>query len=221
MQFQSMEQYANGMSAAEIRAQTRRDAQSSATRTEIVEAARRLMLERGYSPTSIGAIAHEAGVSVQTIYNSVGNKASLLSAVIDRTATDSDAPDLVPEAMRKRVTGARNATEIIRMLVDWLIEVNERTAKVYRVISQAAAVDADVAELEQRRATQRLHHFGEAASALRERHGLRSGLSDYEAAAAIWAIGHPQVYQALVADLGWSTEAYREWLDKTLIGALS
>ena len=209
------------MSFAESRAQTRRDVQASATRTEIVEAAGRLMLERGSVSTLIGAIANAAGVAVQTIYNSVGNKSDVLSAVLDRAAAGADGPSLVSEVMRKRVAGGRNATEIIRILVDWFIEVNERTAMVHRVISQAAAVDAEVAALEQRRAIQRLHHFGEAASALRARHGLRSGLSDYEAAASIWAIGHPQVYQALVVDLGWSIDAYREWLDKTLSGALS
>lgn len=186
-----------------------------------MEAARRLMLERGYVPTSISAIADEASVAVQTIYNSVGNKADLLSAVLDLAAAGPDAPARVPDVMRGRVAGARNATEIIRILADWFVEVHERTASVFRVISQAAAVDPDVAKRELRRAAQRLHTYGEAAAALRERHGLRSGLSDHEAAAAIWALGHPQVYQSLVVDLGWSVETYREWLGKTLRGALS
>ena len=43
----------------------------------IVEAASRLFLESGYHATSIGQIATEAGVAVQTIYNTIGSKRDL------------------------------------------------------------------------------------------------------------------------------------------------
>jgi len=178
------------------------------------------MLERGYVATSIGSIADEAGVAVQTIYNSVGNKADVLSAVLDLAAAGADAPALVPDLMRRRVADAVSAPQIIRVLADWFTEVHPRTSGVFRVIGQAAAVDPDVARLELKRAAARLHNYGEAASALRARRGLRAGLSDHEAAATIWATGHPQVYQTLVRDLGWSPEAYREWIGKTLTAAL-
>jgi len=200
---------------------TRRTKQSEATREVIVEAAARLMLERGYIPTSIAAIAENAGVAVQTIYNSIGGKADVLSAVLDRSAAGPDAPALVPIVMRNRVSAAGSAAEVVGILADWFVEANARTAGVHRVITQAAGVDPEVAKLELRRAAQRLHNYGEAASTLRTLRGLRSGLSDHEAAAAIWAIGHPQVYRSLVIDLGWSVSAYREWVLKTLSGALT
>lgn len=205
------------------RAQARRNAQTAATRLEIVLAARRLMLDRGYVSTSIGAIAAEAGVAVQTIYNSLGSKAEVLSAVLEVTEAGpgADASTLVPAALRARVAQARSAPEVVRVLSAWFVAVNERSAGVYRVLGQAAAVDPDFARLEDRRATQRLHSLGDAAAGLRKRNGLKSGLSDHEAAAAIWAIGHPQVYRALVVDIGWSIEAYRDWLEKTLRAALT
>src|SRR5680860_74261 len=208
------------MSAPSTPAQLRRSLQTTATRTAIVVAAHRLMLERGYVATSIGAIAGEAGVAVQTIYNSVGSKADVLSAVLDLAAAGPDAPALVPDLMRRRVAGAVSAPQIIRILADWFVEVHERTSGVFRVIGQAAAVDPDVAKLEAKRAAGRLHNYGEAASAMRARRGLRAGLSDHEAAATIWAIGHPQVFRTLVLEAGWSETAYREWLEKTLRGAL-
>ena len=218
-----MEPYTNAMTTTETRAQQRRNAQAAATRLDIVLAARRLMLERGYVSTSIGAIAAEAGVAVQTIYNSLGSKAEVLAAVLEaaEAGQGQDAPSLVPAALRLRVAGARSAADVIRVLAAWFAEVNERGAGVFRVLGQAAAVDPDFARLEDRRATQRLHSLGDAAAALRARNGLRSGLSDHEAAAAIWAIGHPQVYRALVVDIGWSTATYREWLEKTLTATLA
>ena len=51
--------------------------------------------------------------------------------------------------------------------------------------------------------------------------GLSSGMSDAEGAAAIWSLGHPQTYQALVQDAGWSVAAYREWIAKALAAALA
>jgi hypothetical protein len=51
--------------------------------------------------------------------------------------------------------------------------------------------------------------------------GLRSGMSDTEGAAAIWSLGHPRVYRALVQDAGWSVPAYREWIAKALTAALA
>jgi AcrR family transcriptional regulator len=142
----------------------------SATRDDIIEAAARLMFNGGYVHTSIGVIAAEAGVAVQTIYNTVGSKADLLSAVLDRTAA-GDAQPLLPSVLRARVAEARTAGDVLTVLADWFAEANRGTAAIDRVLSQAAAVDADAARLEQRRATQRLHSYGGAAGALRERRG--------------------------------------------------
>ncbi|WP_281535036.1 hypothetical protein [Cryobacterium breve] len=71
-----------------------------------------------------------------------------------------------------------------------------------------------------RQSARLLHNFSQTATALRDRHALRSGLSDHEAAAAIWALAHPQVYRSLVLDLDWSVGAYREWLANTLRATL-
>ena len=204
-----------------INAKSRREAQTLETRTLIVRAALRLMLQRGYMCTTLGAIATEAGVAVQTIYNSVGGKSAVLSAVLDLAAAHPGEADAHPAPLRNRVAEARTAAEIVRILTDWIADLNVLTSGVHRVIAQAAGVDADIAELETRRSAQRLIQFGEVASALRSRHSLRGGVSDHEAAATVWALGHPQAYRSLVLDLGWSDDAYRSWLGKALRGTLS
>jgi TetR/AcrR family transcriptional regulator, mexJK operon transcriptional repressor len=56
-----------------------------AKREAITEAARRVFLEHGYSYTSVDAIATEAGVSKQTIYNHFGDKERLFRAVMEDT----------------------------------------------------------------------------------------------------------------------------------------
>jgi AcrR family transcriptional regulator len=183
-------------------------------------AAGRLMLERGYVGTSVAAIATEAGVVVQTIYNSVGSKAELLAAVLDRVAAEPGAPALLSGATRERIAEARTATEVIRILARSSALVNERTSGILRIVSEAAVVDPDVGEFEQKRDAARLHGFGEVAAMLRDKRGLRGGISDHEAAATMWALAHPHTFRTLVLSLGWSTEAYRNWLEKSLLAAL-
>ncbi|MFF1382251.1 TetR/AcrR family transcriptional regulator [Arthrobacter sp. NPDC058288] len=200
---------------------TRRTAQAADTRLHIVATARELFAANGYVRTTIEGVSAESGVAVQTVYNSVGNKAALLSAVLDDAASGPNAPAQVLEFMRERTRQAPDLGSLLAMLADWFVEVHQRTGTVLGVIAQAAAVDADVAKLEKARALQRLTRYHEAAAAVRERGGLTSGMSDEDAAAAIWSLGHPQAYRTLVNDAGWTPEAYREWILKALAAALA
>src|SRR6266511_1372554 len=61
---------------------TRRQAQAAQTRQDIVAAAQRVFLERGYSGATLTAIAQAAGVVVETIYRGFGSKASLFKVVV-------------------------------------------------------------------------------------------------------------------------------------------
>jgi AcrR family transcriptional regulator len=60
-----------------------RERRAQLTRDEILRAARRLFAERGYARTSVRDIAREAGVSAQTVYDSVGSKQALVARLND------------------------------------------------------------------------------------------------------------------------------------------
>src|SRR3954463_2593344 len=62
---------------------TLRQRQAQLTRDEILKAARRLFAERGYSRTSVRDIAKAAGVSAQTVYDSIGSKQALVARLND------------------------------------------------------------------------------------------------------------------------------------------
>ncbi len=198
----------------------RRRLQSQQTRELIVASAGELFLENGYLSTSIEAIASRAGVAIQTIYNSVGNKPSLLSAVLDAAVAGQNAPATVPEFMQLRVAQTADVPGVIDVLADWFAEGMPRSQSVFAIISQSAAVDPAVASLRDERAAARLAHYGLAAAAIRERGGLSNGMSDEEAAAAIFTLGHPDSYATLVTHLGWSLPRYRDWIHKALLSAL-
>ena len=199
--------------------QTLREARSALTRRHIVDAAQTLFLKNGFVGTSIGAIARRAGVSVQTIYNSVGNKAALLSAMLDAAVSGPEAPSPPSQFMAERARDAADVAGVIDVLADWFVEVNTRTSDVWTVIHQAAAVDPDAAEVDRQRSEQRLRNYRLAAAELESR-GALNGMTQDEAAATIWAIGHPSTYSTLVQGVGWSIVAYRHWLGVALRGAL-
>ncbi|MGO4385410.1 TetR/AcrR family transcriptional regulator [Specibacter sp. RAF43] len=202
-------------------ARTRREVQSRQTRELIVARAAELFVARGYSATTIESIARSAGVAIQTIYNSVGNKPALLSAVLDAAVAGPNAPAAVPEFMRARAAGARDFPAMVGMLADWFAEGLPRSSAVFAAINQAAAVDPSVARLRDERARQRLDHYREAAAAIRERGGLTRGMSDADAAALIFTIGHPDTYASLVTSFGWPLARYRQWIHDSLLNALA
>jgi AcrR family transcriptional regulator len=199
---------------------TRREIAAEATQAEIVRTAARLFLERGYVATTIGSIAEEAGVAVQTVYNSVGSKAEVLSAVLDRTAAGPEAPTPVQEFMRARTDRAPDADAVVTLLADWFVEVQPRLAPLWEVIAAAAAVDPDVARIRRERDARRLRNYELAARLLATKPGAARTLSVREAAAVVWSLGHPSVYRQLVIENGWSASRYRRWLRQSLRASL-
>jgi AcrR family transcriptional regulator len=186
----------------------------------IVEAATRLFLERGYHSTSIGQIAQQAGVAVQTIYNSIGSKRDVLSRVLDFAAAGERAPVPVPQFMREQAEREFDPVVIIEQLVEFWQGALPRTAPVFRIIRDAAGIDPDAAALDRDRAAQRLRNYEIAARLLDRRGALRDGLTIDQAAAAIFAIGHPETYRTLVLDGDWDDHHWAAWARATLQAAL-
>jgi len=190
------------------------------TQRAIVETAAHLFAERGYHATSIAKIAAEAGVAVQTIYNSVGGKSAILARVLDFSVAGERAPVPVAQFMREQAEQEPDPVRIIGQMVEFWTGAMPRSAPVQRMIREAAAVDPEAALLERRRAAQRLRNYGQAASSLDERGALREGLSVDDAAAAIFAIGHPESYRALVVDGDWDDGRWAAWARSALVAAL-
>jgi AcrR family transcriptional regulator len=199
---------------------TRQQIAAEETQRAIVEAAAALFAERGYHATSIGAIASQAGVAVQTIYNSIGSKHEILSRVLDFAAAGERAPVPVAQFMRGQAERDPDPRRIVAQLIEFWRGALPRTAPVFRVIREAAAVDPDAAAVERGRAAQRLRNYGQAARLLAEGGALRRGLTVDEAAAAIFAIGHPETYRTLVLDGDWDDERWAAWARAALEAAL-
>src|SRR3954464_4422979 len=109
---------------------TRRERQARQTQGEILQAAPRLVAERGYTRTTVRDIAQAAGVSAQTVYDSIGSKQAVVARLNDlidseahigtiaKEGADSQDPPQVP-AMSAKVTRSilEHCADIIHALV--------------------------------------------------------------------------------------------------------
>jgi AcrR family transcriptional regulator len=200
---------------------SRRAAAAEDTRRLIVEAAGRLFAQHGYVATTIDAIADEAGVAVQTIYNAVGPKAAVLSRLLDVTIAGDHEDRSVLDRVRDRLDpGTADPGAIIRDLARTATDILSRIGDVWHVVESAAAVDPSVAALVAKNDAERLAGYTFLARLFNDRKALRSGLTVDGAAAIIWSLAGVRTYRAFVTERGWSTGRYRRWLEDSLAAAL-
>jgi hypothetical protein len=86
-----------------------------------------------------------------------------------------------------------------------------RISAILEVIRSAAASDNDVAALWQRIQTD--YHANQRAivERLHERGHLTPTLDIDNATDILWALNHPNTWQLLVVDRGWTPEQYEQW----------
>lgn len=186
-----------------------RQRQAQATASMIVTAAKGLFLERGYTGTTIEAIAERAELAVSTVYAVFGSKRGILRAIRSawhegshiREVTYGDPGDMSPE---ERLDQLAQAT-----CLQW-----EHGTDVIVIYTGAAAADPEAAaELSEALAGRRrgMETFAKSL----EPH-LRPGLDTAHASAILHALCLPEVFNDLVRHSGWSTEDYQAWLTQNL-----
>src|SRR5688572_16637613 len=117
---------------------SRRALQAAQTREEVLRAASKLFSDTGWAGTTLAAIAEEAGVSVETIYNGFGSKKALLLAAMDVAVVGDTDP--VPFADRPEFAalGVGTLDERIARGMATVADVNERSAGIWQAIAEAA-----------------------------------------------------------------------------------
>jgi len=175
------------------------------TRRRIAEAARRLFTARGYGATTLKAIAHEAGVAVQTVYAVYRSKPGILRALRESLVRQPEANALY-EASLKEANPGRKIDLFARSIRNrWehghdIVAVHEQAGRtdrtVYKEVEKVLAVRRNgIARLAQ--------SFGSQVD------GART-------TAILDALTVPDVYTELVEINGWTPDDYEAWLARTL-----
>jgi AcrR family transcriptional regulator len=191
----------------------RRREAAAQTRQAILDAARSLFAERGYTATTIQEIAAAARVAAATVYASVGGKAQLLEHLITLGAGDAQ--------LRKgaeRVAASDDPTAIVRDSVANTRFAVEQYGDVFELMLVTARSDAAV-----------------AAAAARAEEGFRAALTgaatrlselDALSGTVEWAVDVFAYYldytswRRLVSQFGWSYPRAEEWLADRIAEAL-
>ncbi|WP_405091664.1 TetR/AcrR family transcriptional regulator [Micromonospora sp. NBC_01392] len=196
------------------------------TRLRIAEAARALMLERGYAATTMAEVARVAGVAVQTLYASCpGGKPGLAKLVYDVSLAGDAQP--IPQDARPEVSAIVAEPDPVRKLAGYAamaVAIFERVGPVRRVLRIAAgAAGAGAAGLDDLLAeTERQRRVGSRGPAehLAETGALRAGLGVDRAADQIYALTSIELFERLTEVCGWSVVEFRDWLAETLVSVL-
>jgi AcrR family transcriptional regulator len=200
---------------------SRRRAQAAATRRDILAAAQRLFEQQGYAATTIAAIAAEAGVALKTVYLAFETKSGVLRALWNLLLRGDQGE--VPVAERswyREVLAEPDPQRQLRLNARNSRAVKTRIAGMLKVIRDAAPVDRDIEALWQRIQTEFHANQRVIVERLAERNALRRGLGVDRATDILWTLNHPDVWQLLVAERGWTPEQYEQWFGDTACAQL-
>jgi AcrR family transcriptional regulator len=190
----------------------RRQAQAAATRRDILDAAQRLFEANGYPATTMAEIAKEAGVALKTVYLAFQTKSGLLRALWNLLlrGDETDRP-VAEQDWYRAVLDEQDPRRQLRLNAHNSATGKQRISATLEVIRTAAAVDPDVASLWQR--IQNDYHANQRAivEQLQDRGHLRRHLDVQDATDILWTINHPNTWQLLVVQRGWSPKQYEQW----------
>lgn len=195
--------------------------QAVLTRQRIAEAAARLFVRDGYAATAITSVAVDAGVSAQTVYNTFSTKAGLLKAAYDITLVGDADP--VPLADRPEVKALYAEPDAAVMLHGYAAlgrRILDRIGPLLlQIAAGAAAGEQDLIDHRKLTDQERLTGTGMVARRLDELGALSASVSVEAARDRIWTLNSPDVWHLLTGTLGWSGDAYQEWIGDALCAA--
>jgi len=184
--------------------------QAQQTRAAVLGACRALFGERGWAATGVRDIAGAAGVSVETVYATLGGKVALLTAALDGAVAGDDEPIPLSERPWFLAMGEGGFDARVRTAAALITDIHVRTIGLQRALREGAGGEPALAELLATQEANRRVSTGEGmALVLRRPFGARE-------LDLFWAQTSPEVYDALVNRSGWSTEEYAAWVASLL-----
>lgn len=192
---------------------TGRRAAAEERRLRILAEAASLFATRGWSGTTIAAVAEASDVSPDLVASAFGGKAGLLMAALRRVGFGSHAN--LQEAFAALHLEDEPSREVrLEQIVGLACTALEAMAPIFSVLPLAADQDREL---------QGLVTASEAGL-----HGIAAEVVDFLAEGPVhpdtvdlvYVMLRSQTYLALVRNCGWSVERYGTWLRRSLLAAV-
>ena len=192
---------------------TARQTQSAATRQRIVDAARSLILERGYRATTIAAIATKAGVNTDSVYALVGRKPMVLRELIEQAVSGTDHPVIAEDrAYVKAIRAEADPAKKLAIYARAVCDTHQRMAPLFLALRDASTTEPEARQVWREIGDRRAANMRKLVRDLRDAGGLRPGLSIDVAADIVWATNSSELYVLLTIERGWSRRRFERWL---------
>ena len=157
------------------------------------------------------AIAAEAGVALKTVYVAFETKGNLLRSVWNHLLRGGrDDVPIAQQEWYREVVEEPDPERQLDLVARYSRVVKVRIAGVLEVIRSAAPVDADIGALWARIQTEFHANQRVIVASLAEKGALRGDVD--RATDVLWTLNHPNVWQLLVDERGWTPEQYERWL---------
>lgn len=197
---------------------TRRRADALARRRGVLAAAKELFLQKGFTATTVAAVAEQAGVSQETVYKNFGSKAGLVRALHD-DAMRGEGP-ASPYQRSNELRGNADPYVIVRGWSRLTTEVAPRVSPLLLLLRDAAVVQPDLRELLDEFDETRHQRMSENARFLYDAGHLRKDVTPQAAADLMWSVTSPEMYELLVLRRLWSLEQYTDHVFHSVCGLL-
>ena len=185
---------------------TRRRGAADDTRESILNSALALFAARGYANATVAEVATRAGVSLRTVYSSVGGKAELLAAIIARAEAESGGEEAI-----ERVKELRDPAAVLAALASGTRAGNEQSQAIFELARSTASMPEGAGVR-----TRLTGHYSElldvAAHHLADLHALPAALSSAEAGEILWFCFGIDAWTTVTRDLDKSWEEAERWL---------
>ncbi|MFF1253496.1 TetR/AcrR family transcriptional regulator [Pseudarthrobacter sp. NPDC058329] len=191
----------------------RRREQAEATRKAILDAAQRLFERQGYPATPMPSIAKEAGVALKTIYVHFDTKASLVRTLWDtRLGAEEARLPVLERDWYQAVVKEPDPERKLRLVAAQARRVKARSGALLEMIRTAASADSEIADLWASIEAKLLDVQHAIIEQLHAGGSLAPFLNVSRATDILWALNHPNMWQLLVPNRGWTDEEYEHWL---------
>ena len=189
--------------------------QAQLTHRRILDAARRLFIQRGYAYVTMRDVANEAGVAVQTVHAVFGTKLGLAQGIVELAFENVD-PDVL--ALIRQADLVQDPALALRTVATSARRVQEHFADILLFMQQTG--DAQLLDIAARFDAVRVESLAPVVSALARASALRPGINPNEAADLIWALTSPEWFGLLVRRRAWDVNRWEETLGNTLVRLL-
>jgi AcrR family transcriptional regulator len=181
------------------------------TRQRILAVATGLLLEDGYGAMTVAGLARAAGVSPQTVYNSVGGKAEVVKAAYDVLLAGDASP--LPMSDRpefRAVTQAPDSASYGTAYAAWTRGIYDRVGGFLAALPAHGSagdpvLDEFLATIDRERRVGNEHSIPAT---------LRKDLGPHlpRVVDILWLLTAPEVHERLSRRAGWTPDEYERWL---------